>query len=70
METFDELTDAQKQTLINKCYPDIILEIEKVSSWIKDEKIILNGKTNEFGRLEYIDKRTDLEKNNSKDKNG
>jgi len=68
-ETFDELTETQKQTLINNCYPDIIVEIEKVLNWIKDEKIILIGKTNEFGKLEYIDNRTDLEKNNYKDKN-
>ena len=69
VETFDELTETQKQTLINKCYPDIIIEIEKVLNWIENGKIKLIGETNEFGKLEYVDNRTDLEKNNYKEKN-
>ena len=68
-ETFEQLTETQKRTLINNCYPNIIGEIEKVLNWIQNEKIILIGKTNEFGKLEYIDNRTDLERNNYRELN-
>lgn len=67
-ETFEQLTKAQKQILINDCYPDIINEIDRVLNWIQSEKIILTGKTNEFGKLEYIDNRSELEKDNYKEK--
>ncbi|WP_275316956.1 hypothetical protein [Tenacibaculum bernardetii] len=69
IETFEKLSEKQKLTLIENCYPDIIGEIEKVLNWIENEKVVLIGKTNEFGKLEYIDNRTDLEKNNYKEIN-
>ncbi|WP_152611395.1 hypothetical protein [Psychroserpens mesophilus] len=60
--SFEELTEVQKEKIISDFYPEIQDEINKVMSWLENENIVLLGKSNEFGKLEYIDNRTESQK--------
>ncbi|WGH75946.1 hypothetical protein P8625_01915 [Tenacibaculum tangerinum] len=65
-ESFDDLPENTKQEFILNCYPNIIDEINRVLNWLKNEEIILTGKTDRNGKLKYIDNRIDLENSNLK----
>ncbi|MEM5567149.1 hypothetical protein WNY78_18675 [Psychroserpens sp. AS72] len=60
--SFEELTEVQKEKIISDFYPEIQDEINKVMSWLENENIVLLGKSNEFGKLKYIDNRTESQK--------
>jgi|JI6StandDraft_1071083.scaffolds.fasta_scaffold33637_3 hypothetical protein len=62
VETWDDLSEAQQTTLLNSFYPDIETEIKKVISWLDTGKVILTGIKDENNHFEYIDNRTELEK--------
>ncbi|MEA5403217.1 hypothetical protein VB776_09850 [Arcicella sp. DC2W] len=61
-ETWDDLNEVEQATLLNSFYPDLETEINKVISWLDTGKVILTGIKDEYNHFEYIDKRTELEK--------
>jgi hypothetical protein len=61
-ETWDDLSEAEQTALLNSFYPDLETEINKVISWLDTGKIILTGVKDEYNHFEYIDNRTELEK--------
>lgn len=61
-ETWDNLNKAEQTALLNSFYPDLETEINKVIFWLDTGKIILTGIKDEYNHFEYIDNRTELEK--------
>jgi hypothetical protein len=61
-DSWEELTPEQQQTLLNDFYPDIKHEIKKVIGWLDAGKVILTGVQDEYQHYEYIDNRTEEEK--------
>jgi hypothetical protein len=61
-ETWDDLNEVEQTTLLNSFYPDLETEINKVIGWLDTERIILTGVKDEYNHFEYIDKRTELER--------
>lgn len=61
-ETWYDLNDTQKNTLLASFYPDLDTEIKKVISWIDSGKIILTGTRDSTNCFEYIDNRTEFER--------
>ena len=62
VKTWDDLNEAEQTTLLNSFYPDLETEINKVISWLDTGKVILTGIKDEYNHFEYIDNRTELEK--------
>lgn len=60
-----ELSDDDKNDLINSFYPRIIAYLNRVLEWIMDRKVVIKGTKNDLGYWEYIDYRT-LEEKQSK----
>lgn len=61
-ETWDDLTEPEKERLLNSFYPELDTEIKKVISWLDTGKIVLKGNKDEYNHFEYIDNRTELER--------
>ena len=61
-ETWDDLTETEQTNLINSFYPDLDTEIKKVISWLDTGKVVLTGIKDEYNHFEYVDNRTELEK--------
>lgn len=61
-ETWDDLTETEQTNLINSFYPNLDTEIKKVISWLDTGKVVLTGIKDEYNHFEYIDYRTELEK--------
>lgn len=61
-DTWDELNENQQRELLDSFYPDLETEINKVISWLDTGKVILTGIKDEYNHFEYIDNRTELEK--------
>ncbi len=61
-DSWDELNNEQQQNLLNSFYPDIESEIKKVISWLDNGKVVLTGIKDEYNHFDYIDNRTELEK--------
>ena len=61
-ETWDDLNEAEKNTLLENFYPGLETEINKVIYWLDAGKVILTGIKDEDNHFEYIDNRTELEK--------
>jgi len=61
-ETWDDLSETEQTTLLNSFYPDLDTEIKKVISWLDTAKVVLTGMKDEYNHFEYIDSRTELEK--------
>ena len=62
VETWYQLNPTEQNKLLDSFYPDLETEIKKVISWIESEKVILTGFTDEYNHFEYIDNRTEIEK--------
>ena len=61
-ETWDDLTETEQKGIINSFYPDLDTEIKKVISWLDTVKIVLTGINDEYDHYEYVDNRTEVEK--------
>ncbi len=61
-ETWDDLTETEKEKLLNEFYPELDTEIKKVISWLDTRKIVLIGNKDEYNHFMYIDNRTELER--------
>ena len=61
-DTWDELTQEQQSNLLDSFYPDLETEIKKVIYWLDNRKVILTGIKNQYNHFEYIDNRTEIEK--------
>lgn len=61
-DSWDELTPEQQQTLLNSFFPNIEKEIKKVIGWLETGKVVLTGFQDEYQQYEYIDNRTENEK--------
>jgi len=61
-ETWNDLNEEEQNTLLNSFYPDLETEINKVISWLDTGKVILTGIKDEYNHFEYIDNRTESEK--------
>ncbi|WP_107037522.1 hypothetical protein [Brumimicrobium mesophilum] len=55
VESFEELTMSQRETIIGRFYPNIISEIDKVLRWLNNGEIVLKISESEFGYLEFDD---------------
>ena len=62
VDSFEELTNEQKDKLVNSFYPEIQTEIKKVLYWIDSGLIVLTGEQDEYNRFKYIDYRTESDK--------
>jgi hypothetical protein len=61
-DSWNKLTLQQQQNLINSFYPDIEYEIKKVIGWLETGKVVLTGVQDEYNHYQYIDNRTEEEK--------
>ena len=61
-ETWDDLNEAEQDTLLKSFYHDLEAEIKKVISWLDTGKVVLTGIKDEYNHFEYDDNRTELEK--------
>lgn len=61
-DSWKELTEKQQADLLNGFYPALEIELDKIISWIVHGKVILTGIKGEYDHFEYIDNRTELEK--------
>ncbi|TDH26902.1 hypothetical protein EXU57_08840 [Segetibacter sp. 3557_3] len=61
-DSWEELTAEQQQKLLNSFYPEIEYEIKKAISWLESDKVVLTGFQDEYYHYEYIDNRTEDEK--------
>jgi hypothetical protein len=61
-DSWGELTPEQQETLLNSFYPNIEYEIKKVIRWLETGKVVLTGFQDDYQHYEYIDNRTDEEK--------
>jgi hypothetical protein len=61
-ETWEDLNEEEQTNLLKSFYPDLETEINKVISWLDTGKVILTGIKDEYNHFEYIDNRTQLEK--------
>lgn len=61
-ETWEDLNESEQTTLINSFYPSLEVEIKKVVSWLDSRNIILTGIRDANSHFEYIDNRTESEK--------
>ncbi len=61
-DSWDELNSEQQLNLINSFYPDIEMEIKKVISWLDNGNVVLTGIKDEYNDFQYIDNRTEIEK--------
>jgi len=62
-DRWEELSEKQQRAILDSFYPDIEKEVKKVMSWLDEGKIVLTGVSDaEYGFLEYIDNRTEEEK--------
>jgi len=61
-ETWNDLSQTEQARLLNSFYPDLDTELKKVISWLDTGKVVLTGIKDEYNHFEYIDNRTELEK--------
>ena len=61
-DTWDELNEQQQKDLLDSFYPGLDNEIKKVISWLDTEKVVLTGIKDDYNHFEYIDNRTEIEK--------
>lgn len=60
---WENLNSKQKNKRIDPIYQDVKSEAKLVLKWLDEKKIIPTGKENDLGHFEYIDNRTEKEKN-------
>ncbi len=60
--TWEELSDQQRISIINSFYPQLEQDLKRALIWIESKKIVLSGKRSDYNRWEFIDNRTDEEK--------
>lgn len=61
-ENWIDLSEIEQARLLNSFYPDLDTEIQKVISWLDMGKVVLTGIKDDYNHFEYIDYRTELEK--------
>ncbi|MGL5080262.1 MAG: hypothetical protein ACRC8A_02125 [Microcoleaceae cyanobacterium] len=61
-EYWQELTDKEKESLLDSILPDAIDEARKVLTWLDEGKIVITDEQDELGRYLYLDKRSENEK--------
>ena len=62
-KSWNEITNAEQDELLNKFYPDIIVDAQSALTWINKGKIIIKDTVNELGDYEYDDLRNQEERN-------
>lgn len=58
-DTWDELNDSQKQSLLNSFGPGLDEEIKKVIYWLENGLVVPTGEKDQYDHFIYIDKRSD-----------
>jgi hypothetical protein len=61
-DTWDELSQEQQRNLLDSFYPNLETEIYKVIYWLDNSKVVLTGNKDEYDHYEYIDNRSEIEK--------
>jgi len=64
-ETWEELSDSEKQELLDSFYPQLESDIKRAIEWIENGKLILKGRKDEIGHYEYEDLRTEEERDST-----
>lgn len=62
VDTWEELTDSEKEELLDSFYPQLESDIKRTIDWIENGKLIFTGKKDEIGHYEYEDLRTEKER--------
>lgn len=62
VENWEQLTDKQREKWLKGNNQNIITYLQRILDWITNKKIIFLDQYNEFNSLEYIDKRSENEK--------
>lgn len=62
MNSWEELTNHQKQNRIVEIYEEVKTEALKILNWIESQKIIITDEKNDYIGYEVIDNRTEEEK--------
>lgn len=62
-KSWNEITKDEQDELLNKFYPDIIIDAKNALKWIAQGKIIIKNTLNELGDYEYVDLRSQEEIN-------
>lgn len=57
-EYWQELTDKEKERLLNDILPGAIKEAQKVLTWLDEEEIVITNNKNELDHYLYLDRRT------------
>ncbi len=57
VESYGELNQQQRESIVSGFYPEILFEIDKVLDWINNKEIILKESSGEFQQLNYVDLR-------------
>ncbi|MEH0152583.1 hypothetical protein V6R21_00475 [Limibacter armeniacum] len=60
-KSWDEITKAEQNELLEKLYPTIIQDAQNVLNWFNENKIIIKDTINELGYYEYDDLRNQEE---------
>lgn len=58
---WEKLSDAEKKASVDRIYPSVKMEAEKVLSWIEYGHIKITGKKNHDGLFTYLDVRSDFD---------
>lgn len=62
-KSWNEITKSEQDELLDKLYPNIIVDAQNALTWINNGKIIIKNTVNELGDYEYDDLRNQEEIN-------
>ncbi len=60
---WENLSIKEKNNRIDRIHPGVKREAQLVLKWLVEEKIVPTGEKDDLGHYQYLDKRTDSEKN-------
>jgi hypothetical protein len=60
-KSWNEITKSEQVDLLDKLYPEIIIDSQNALKWLNDGKIIIKNTVNELGDYEYDDLRSRTE---------
>ncbi|NVN19871.1 hypothetical protein GUA46_16140 [Muricauda sp. HICW] len=61
-KNWNEISDKEQKELLDKLYPNIIIDAKNALKWFEKRKIIIKNTVDELGNYEYDDFRTEQEK--------
>lgn len=62
VDSYEELSEEQRDKIVNSFYPKIEFEIKKVLNWLDSDIIVINSEFDSYGNLKITDKRIETDK--------